>query len=253
MKIITISSSYSSLGKTTLARALRSTLGNESTVILKIGHGENKGKPEQLFHDIPPVLKQIELLKAEKIPFVIIESNRITEHITPDLALFIEGTNEPPKTSALLARSKADIIISRALSEQAIGQILVEKQFVNSQLLTALTQTLSGFLYDYKLRTLQIKIKLWIEIEGQPVFGHGKYTLLKKIEELRSLNKAAQELGMSYRHAWAYIKSMENRLGEKILEQTKSGNKKAGSQLSLFAKKLLTKYEELEKKMLELC
>ncbi|OGH97900.1 MAG: hypothetical protein A2X42_08850 [Candidatus Margulisbacteria bacterium GWF2_38_17] len=105
------------------------------------------------------------------------------------------------------------------------------------------------FYYNYRVESLQVKTKIWIEVNNQAVFGHGKYVLLQKIEELKSLNKAAHELKMSYRHAWAYIKSMEERLGEKILETTLSGSKKSGSNLTEFAQKLLNRYKAIDEKL----
>jgi len=45
-------------------------------------------------------------------------------------------------------------------------------------------------------------VKVWLETKEGYIFGEGPFELLSKIEECGTLSGAAQELGMSYRHAW---------------------------------------------------
>ncbi|HDQ41371.1 MAG TPA: LysR family transcriptional regulator [Desulfonatronum sp.] len=62
------------------------------------------------------------------------------------------------------------------------------------------------------------------------IFGIGKAQLLAGIERHGSLNKAAQEMGMSYRAAWGKIKQAEHALGLQLVE--KSGNCRDGCHLT---------------------
>ena len=48
---------------------------------------------------------------------------------------------------------------------------------------------------------LKAKSKVWLEKDGRLVFGIGKATILSQIQKTGSINKAAKELNMSYRHA----------------------------------------------------
>jgi len=49
---------------------------------------------------------------------------------------------------------------------------------------------------------MEIKSKLWIEIDGKPVFGRGRSFLLEAINSHGSINQAAKEINISYRKAW---------------------------------------------------
>lgn len=59
--------------------------------------------------------------------------------------------------------------------------------------------------------------KLFLEQNGQYIFGPGRAELLKQVEELGSLHKAAQKLGMSYRWAWGRLRDTEKALGVSLL------------------------------------
>ena len=52
---------------------------------------------------------------------------------------------------------------------------------------------------------------------------------------------------MPYRKAWAHLKSMEERLGIKLVERRAGGKDGGGAVLTENARKILYKYGELEK------
>ena len=74
---------------------------------------------------------------------------------------------------------------------------------------------------------MEIKTKFWIENRGEVVLGGGKTALLLAIDRLGSIQQAADEFEMSYRHAWGVIKKIEQRAGFKMVE-TKLGGKDGG-------------------------
>jgi molybdate transport system regulatory protein len=78
---------------------------------------------------------------------------------------------------------------------------------------------------------MEIRSKFWIENKGEVVVGGGKTSLLLAVDRLGSIQRAADEFGMSYRHAWGAIKKIEQRAGFKILD-TKLGRKDGGAQLT---------------------
>ncbi len=94
---------------------------------------------------------------------------------------------------------------------------------------------------------LEIRSKLWIEIGGEPVFGRGRRFLLEAIDAHGSINRAAQEINISFRKAWSYIKAMEERLGIKLVERHAGGRNGGGAALTDDARMFLKKYEALEK------
>ena len=78
---------------------------------------------------------------------------------------------------------------------------------------------------------MEIKAKFWIENKGEVVFGGGKTALLLAVDRLGSIQRAAIEFGMSYRHVWGAIKKIEQRAGFKIMD-TKIGGRDGGAQLT---------------------
>ena len=93
---------------------------------------------------------------------------------------------------------------------------------------------------------MEIKAKFWIENKGEAVLGGGKTGLLLAVDRLGSIQRAALEFGMSYRHAWGAIKKIEQRAGFKILD-TRLGGKDGGARLAPKGKEFIGKVDSLLK------
>jgi molybdate transport system regulatory protein len=93
---------------------------------------------------------------------------------------------------------------------------------------------------------IQIKSKFWIEIDGRPVFGKGKRSLLEAIDKYGSINQAAKEIKISYRKAWSYLNVMEERLGMKLIDRQTGGKNGGGTVLTENARTILKQYKDLE-------
>jgi molybdate transport system regulatory protein len=244
VNIITVSASKSNLGKTTLIQSIKNALSDDAFII-KIGHGTPKENQPLLLHDVEEALTLIETLKTEnKYKHCIIESNQILGHIKPNLAIFIEN-KEDEKPSAELAKKQSHIVINNTFDIEKATNFITKNINFSPEDNPKLIHAIEDFYFDYLIHQLSVKTKVWLEKDSTMVFGPGKYILLKKVDELSSLNKAAKELGMSYRHAWAYVQAMEKRLGHKIFEPKIATVKNSGSKLTPFAKKLIAKYELL--------
>lgn len=85
-----------------------------------------------------------------------------------------------------------------------------------------------------------VRLNVWLDDQGDLVFGHGRAILLQAVDEYGSLRKAASELGMSYRGAWGKIKKSEEILGFPLLE--KAGGNKRGYQLTDRGRELMDAY-----------
>jgi len=96
---------------------------------------------------------------------------------------------------------------------------------------------------------LRVKSKVWLEKDGELVFGSGKAGILKLVQETGSINKAAKKLKMSYRHAWSYLHTAEQRLGKQLLIKIKGGKNGGGAVLTDYAKDLLSQFENLEREV----
>jgi len=93
---------------------------------------------------------------------------------------------------------------------------------------------------------MEIKSKFWIENKGEVVLGGGKTALLLAVDRLGSIQRAADEFEMSYRHAWGAIKKIEQRAGFKVVD-TRLGGRDGGAQLTRRGKKFVEKADFLLK------
>ncbi len=94
---------------------------------------------------------------------------------------------------------------------------------------------------------MEVRSKIWLAVDGEPVFGSGREALLKAIDQLGSINKAAREINLSYRKALTYIQTMEKRLGTRLVVRKAGGLNGGGAALTKKAREFLIKYELLEK------
>jgi len=96
-----------------------------------------------------------------------------------------------------------------------------------------------------------VKSKVWIEVDGEVVLSEGKAALLEAVRDTGSIQKAADSIGMSYRHAWGIIQKMESRSGRKLV-MSKPGGNGGGSVLTPQAREWLSRFQEFHKGLREL-
>ena len=94
---------------------------------------------------------------------------------------------------------------------------------------------------------MELRSKIWLEIDGETVFGSGRRALLDEIDKLGSINKAAKAINISFRKALSYIQSMELRLGKDLVIRQAGGKNGGGARLTDEARSLLDQYRKLEK------
>lgn len=92
---------------------------------------------------------------------------------------------------------------------------------------------------------LNVKSKVWIEIDGKAFFGEGRKKLLEEIEKTGTISAAAANLGITYRRAWSYIKSMEEKSGVRFVNKTKGGAGFGGTTLTDEGRKLIKYYDSI--------
>lgn len=89
---------------------------------------------------------------------------------------------------------------------------------------------------------MEIRYKIWLENKGEVIAGNGKINLLKMIDELGSIQRGAQKMGLSYRHAWGMIQKMEQRAGFKLVKTAVGGKEGGGAILTSRGQELVQKY-----------
>jgi molybdate transport system regulatory protein len=90
-------------------------------------------------------------------------------------------------------------------------------------------------------KAFAVRSKIWIEdVEGNVVFGLGRYRILEIIGRLGSMHAAAKELHMSYRAVWMRIRTSEKRIGKPLVSRWGKG-----SRLTPFAENLMKQFKRL--------
>lgn len=88
--------------------------------------------------------------------------------------------------------------------------------------------------------------RVWIEEDGEPIFGEGLFLLLQGVERLGSIAQAAKSLGMSYRQAWGHVRKVEQRLGVKLLERQVGGEAGGGAKLTPAGRDWVDRYRRFQ-------
>lgn len=78
----------------------------------------------------------------------------------------------------------------------------------------------------------QLHGRLWVEGPDGAVLGYGRVTLLERIREHGSISAAARSMGMSYRHAWKLVDSMNSRSPTPVVELSTGGRGGGGAVLT---------------------
>lgn len=87
-----------------------------------------------------------------------------------------------------------------------------------------------------------IRSKIWIEdMDGNVVFGLGRYRMLDAIRRTGSLQAAALEMKMGYKALWMRIRASEERMGRQLV--VRQGR---GSRLTAYAENLMKQFRRLQ-------
>src|SRR5271155_2361001 len=89
-----------------------------------------------------------------------------------------------------------------------------------------------------------IGLRMWLERGGDAVLGPGRFELLQGIDEGRSISAAARNQGMSYRHAWLMVQSMNRAAGQPLVVAATGGTQGGGAELTAFGREVLTLFRE---------
>jgi len=99
---------------------------------------------------------------------------------------------------------------------------------------------------------LEARSKVWLELDGKPVFGDGKLHWLELIDQTGSLRAAAAKLGISYRGLWGRLRETEQRLGMTLVARRAGGRGGGGAALTPDARQLIQRYHHFRDGLNEL-
>ena len=88
----------------------------------------------------------------------------------------------------------------------------------------------------------QVRLRIAGEI---PFMGPGPYELLLQVAQLHSLQKACQEMDLSYSKGRRLIADLEQELGEPVLERRIGGDGGGGSALTEIGAEIVLQYGKM--------
>jgi molybdate transport system regulatory protein len=95
----------------------------------------------------------------------------------------------------------------------------------------------------------KLKVRVWVERDGEKLLGPGRVELLGLIEEQGSISAAAKRMKMSYRRAWSLVRDMNEVAGEPLVELATGGSGGGGAMLTPFGKQALVFYRRLNDRL----
>jgi molybdate transport system regulatory protein len=93
------------------------------------------------------------------------------------------------------------------------------------------------------------KLRIWVVFGESLKLGSGRAELLELIDKLGSLRQAAAEIDMSYRHAWGYLRDLENAAGFGFVERNSGGAARSGLRLTTKAREFLASYRKFQRSL----
>ena len=99
-----------------------------------------------------------------------------------------------------------------------------------------------------KKKEFTVNGSIWIECNGERFFGPGPAQLLDLISDTGSINKAAKQMKMSYKKAWAIISSLNTEARQPFVVTQAGGNRGGGSVITDEAKAMIIWYKELRER-----
>lgn len=86
------------------------------------------------------------------------------------------------------------------------------------------------------------RLKAWVVFDEGVKFGDGRARLLELVDELGSLRRALDRVGMSYRHGWGYFRELERASGIRLLEPRPGEGRRGGMRLTPEGRAFLARY-----------
>lgn len=102
----------------------------------------------------------------------------------------------------------------------------------------------TGWSSDWSLR-----LRVWTECEGKALLGPGRLELLEAIERWRSISAAARQIGMSYRHAWLLVQSVNEAAQRPLVESAVGGTRGGGAHLTEQGRQAIAVFRQLEREV----
>lgn len=95
------------------------------------------------------------------------------------------------------------------------------------------------------MKSLKLQGRLWLICGGRSLAGRGRVELLRRIDRLGSISKAAKAMKMSYKAAWDAVDAMNHTVGRPVAESSTGGTRGGGTRVTATGRRLISTYEKM--------
>jgi molybdate transport system regulatory protein len=90
--------------------------------------------------------------------------------------------------------------------------------------------------------------RIWIEIDGEKVLGHGRVELLERIKNSGSIRQAALQMKMSYKQAWDLINHINTKFPHPLVVSHRGGKGGGNAVLTEHGQTMINHFHQLQLK-----
>lgn len=95
----------------------------------------------------------------------------------------------------------------------------------------------------------EIRVRCWVDVDGEKFFGPGRAELLGHIQESGSIVKAAKAMRMSYKKAWDMVGELNTRGRKPFVITRKGGQEGGGAKLTETGKQAVAAFRKLNQRI----
>ena len=96
---------------------------------------------------------------------------------------------------------------------------------------------------------IQLRSKVWLEVDGKLLMGWGRAQLLERIDELGSISAAARSMKVAYRNAWLWVEAMNSLAPRPLVEKSTGGPRGGYARLTEEGRRVLREYKETRERV----
>lgn len=100
-------------------------------------------------------------------------------------------------------------------------------------------------------QTFTLNGRIWIELAGEKILGHGRIELLERIQQSGSIRQAALQMKMSYKQAWDLINHMNTHFNLPLVTSHRGGRGGGNATLTAEGLKVIAEFHRLQHKFRE--
>ncbi|GAA4324415.1 winged helix-turn-helix domain-containing protein [Mucilaginibacter gynuensis] len=90
--------------------------------------------------------------------------------------------------------------------------------------------------------------RIWIDVDGEKMLGHGRVELMERIQASGSIRQAALQMKMSYKQAWDLVNHINSHFESPVIISQRGGKGGGSAVITAEGQKLIQQFHHLQQK-----